>query len=85
MLQQLSKLVGCTVSVYTGKAKRNSFDTAVSVCGTLEQGSPDMFFRVLVSEGTYCYFTTDDVLQVISNPARFRDGSVAVIRIMVML
>lgn len=79
---QLKKLVQSNVSVWTGEAKaRTNFDPSICVNGTLERKPDEDKFRVVVSEGCYCYFEPRNVIEVIVHPAEFRDGSKAVIKI----
>jgi hypothetical protein len=81
VLQHLAE-AGEQVSVYCGDADRSTFNASISITGKLEQKGVNNF-RVLVNEGTYTYFTDDDVERIVKRPDgdKFKDGSVAVIRI----
>lgn len=70
------------VSVYCGKnIARNTFDTALCVAGKLEGAAGTGKWRVLVNDGTYSYFTTEDIVQILTHPQHFKDGSKAVVTI----
>lgn len=83
MQKTLEGLVNQTVSVWAGVSEaRKDFDTAICVNGKLEQhGAQREKFRVVVTDGTYTYFTTSDVVRVINHPLTFKDGSRAVVKI----
>ena len=81
----LEKAVGQTVSVWAGKSETRSnpdFKTQFSICGKLEQHDLDKdCFRIVIGEGSYCYFKTEDLVGFIEHPETFRDGSKFVIEI----
>lgn len=83
IIDQLEANVSKQVTVWVGKSVRNSFDTQLSIAGTLVQHSQDKdSFRVVVNEGTYVYFNTEDVIEFGAyGDKKFKDGSECVIRL----
>lgn len=78
----LNELIGETVSVWTGENQdRRKFDPSISITGKLEKHPEEDRFRVVLSEGCYCYFKPPNVMTVAKHPERFKDGAKAVIRI----
>lgn len=82
----LRALISKKVSVYCSEIQnRSTFGLSISVAGTLEaHPETEDHYRVVYSEGCYCYFKADDVLTIVrpeEGTHIFRDGSVAVIRI----
>ena len=76
------QLVGKVVTVFTSEdERRNTFGPALSVNGMLEYFLPRDTFRIVVSNGIYTYFYYENVVKVTSNPSKFKDGSIAVIKI----
>jgi len=82
--QMLVSLTEKTVLVWTGieQEDRTSFEPSICVSGTLEQHETDyQRFRVLVNNGTYCYFKTANVSLILVKSTGFKDQESAVIRI----
>ena len=77
----LSEYEGETVSVYCGEFPRSEgFPTGISVNGKLEYNPERNQYRVLVENGSYSYFTEDDVVQIrAGEDYEFKDGGKAVI------
>ena len=76
----LAGLIDQPVTVWAGVSIRNSFQSQVSVCGLLEGSVKTGKFRVFLNEGTYSYFTPEDIVSV-SMKQKFQDGSLAVIEV----
>ena len=82
--KRLNKLVSKPVTVWVGRhLQRKNFDTAISVCGILEKHPNNNAYRVVFSEGIYSYFEPSDVELIVNNPTKFKDGSIAVIKIII--
>jgi len=83
MIKELLKLDGVIVSIWTGNISNNrtSFECAICICGILEKHESDNKFRILLDEGTYCYFEPFNVVEITFNPYGFKDGSFALIKI----
>lgn len=80
----LPTLVGHRVSVSDSSEtlSRNHFKPQLSINGTLERRGDADEYRVLVSEGTYAYFTPSVVTGIVHRPGHtFQDGAVAVISV----
>lgn len=82
LMDYLIKLAECgKVSVFCGSNERCSFKTQLSIQGDLHYAENKKCFRVLISEGTYCYFNLCDIVKVGTKKELFKDGSIAVIEI----
>lgn len=84
--KQLDIYTGKQVTVWCGTGIRNSFDTQISISGTLEKHSEKEHFRIVDSdnphEGSYVYFKPEDIIVMMDYQYKtFRDGSQAVIQI----
>lgn len=78
----LADIVGKRVVVFIGKGDRHSFETQISVEGTLEDNSADPdVFRVLVNDENYAYFRRDEIGVMKSYGQTLKSGAVAVIYI----
>ncbi len=78
--KKLEPFIGKQVTVWFGRTVRNSFDTQLSISGDLE--GADGNYRIVLSNGTYTYFTAKDVLIMGRKAnAKFQDGSELVIRL----
>ena len=82
----LDQHVGKKVSVWWGSSssnERNSFSTSLSVNGCLEKNADRNQYRILVSEGTYAYFSSNDVQSCskYGGDKKFKDGAEAVIKL----
>ena len=78
----LRPLVGKRVSVFSSVSeRRDTFATAISVSGVLDMHRTNGQMRIVISDGTYVYFACADIISVTSNPSKFQDGSICVIKI----
>jgi hypothetical protein len=60
--KDIEQFNGKRVAVFAGKGIRNSFETAICLEGKLQQHPTDLDnFRVVIDDGNYSYFRTDDV------------------------
>ena len=61
-IKELEEYIGRPVAVYAGSSVRNSFDTAMSIVGDLQQHPEEKeCFRIVLSQGTYTYFKASEV------------------------
>lgn len=83
--ENLIDLIGKKVVVWAGKSSiRNSFKTAISIIGILENTEDLKKYRILINDQTYSYFKINDV-EIITGTLPGgqveKDGAVAVIKI----
>ena len=71
---KLSAYVGKVVCVYHSVLgiQRNQFCTQVCVEGNLEKHPEKDQYRIIVSDDTYAYFSSVDVLSIIDNDTKGR-------------
>ena len=79
--ERLEILVGKNVTVWYGIGIRNSFETQLSINGNLDVHPNKSSYRIYITDGTYCYFTPNEVWSVSEKINSFKDGSVAVIEL----
>lgn len=77
----LYALIKKQVAVYCSvlPQKRDGFHTCICISGELQYSRDRDSWRVLVNEGTYSYFQTNDVDYICEHPEKFRDGNKACI------
>lgn len=78
----LQKLAECgKVTIFCGKSDRNILETQLSIQGNLDYSLNTQRFRIIVTDGTYCYFNLCDIVKIGTKKDLFSDGSIAVINI----
>lgn len=82
MNQKWKHLVGSIVTVFTGQEIRNTFEPSISVSGTLEKHPDKDDYRIVITDGNYCYFRPANVVSVTQQEGHtFKDGSCAVLKL----
>lgn len=70
----INTIIGKQVTVWNNKTDaRNNFEDGMSIQGILEGANNQ--FRIVISDGTYVYFTSKTIVHCIQHPTQFKDGS----------